>query len=266
MEIVESGSGAGNRARTGDPDLGKVVLYQLSYSRPQSAAASCRKRLGTSTSEGTDGSVGPQSCWGCGRCEAWPGAKDGTRRSRCRIRSPDHLARHLDDVETAVTLEPTPTGEPGQGHPPDPPLLGAASRRPPDALAVAPSRLDLDEDDRRTPSRAMRSISPNRSIDKRRASTTVTRGGAGTPRPRARRGPSRAGRGSLSEGRLARRVAGVAGVARVDDPVRLVARRPSALAESTRVATLAHGVGSGDASRCGTAAVKKRNFTRLAHR
>ncbi len=25
--------GAGNRIRTGDPDLGKVVLYQLSYSR-----------------------------------------------------------------------------------------------------------------------------------------------------------------------------------------------------------------------------------------
>ena len=26
-------NGAGNRIRTGDPDLGKVVLYQLSYSR-----------------------------------------------------------------------------------------------------------------------------------------------------------------------------------------------------------------------------------------
>jgi hypothetical protein len=26
-------TGAGNRTRTGDPDLGKVVLYQLSYSR-----------------------------------------------------------------------------------------------------------------------------------------------------------------------------------------------------------------------------------------
>jgi hypothetical protein len=27
-------SGAGNETRTRDPDLGKVVLYQLSYSRP----------------------------------------------------------------------------------------------------------------------------------------------------------------------------------------------------------------------------------------
>ena len=26
--------GAGNETRTRDPDLGKVVLYQLSYSRP----------------------------------------------------------------------------------------------------------------------------------------------------------------------------------------------------------------------------------------
>ncbi len=29
-------NGAGNRIRTGDPNLGKVVLYQLSYSRPKS--------------------------------------------------------------------------------------------------------------------------------------------------------------------------------------------------------------------------------------
>ena len=27
-------SGAGNRIRTGDPQLGKLMLYQLSYSRP----------------------------------------------------------------------------------------------------------------------------------------------------------------------------------------------------------------------------------------
>ena len=31
-DIVEFG--AGNETRTRDPDLGKVVLYQLSYSRP----------------------------------------------------------------------------------------------------------------------------------------------------------------------------------------------------------------------------------------
>ena len=29
----ESGTGAGDRIRTGDIDLGKVALYQLSYSR-----------------------------------------------------------------------------------------------------------------------------------------------------------------------------------------------------------------------------------------
>ena len=28
-----NGTGAGDRTRTGDPNLGKVVLYQLSYSR-----------------------------------------------------------------------------------------------------------------------------------------------------------------------------------------------------------------------------------------
>jgi hypothetical protein len=31
--IPEEESGAGNETRTRDPDLGKVVLYQLSYSR-----------------------------------------------------------------------------------------------------------------------------------------------------------------------------------------------------------------------------------------
>jgi hypothetical protein len=30
-------SGAGNETRTRDPDLGKVVLYQLSYSRVEAA-------------------------------------------------------------------------------------------------------------------------------------------------------------------------------------------------------------------------------------
>ncbi len=30
-------NGAGNEARTRDPDLGKVVLYQLSYSRNKNA-------------------------------------------------------------------------------------------------------------------------------------------------------------------------------------------------------------------------------------
>jgi hypothetical protein len=31
--------GAGNETRTRDPDLGKVVLYQLSYSRIEQAGA-----------------------------------------------------------------------------------------------------------------------------------------------------------------------------------------------------------------------------------
>ena len=35
-----SGHGAGNETRTRDPDLGKVVLYQLSYSRMEDAVAS----------------------------------------------------------------------------------------------------------------------------------------------------------------------------------------------------------------------------------
>ena len=33
MELCRSIYGAGNETRTRDPDLGKVVLYQLSYSR-----------------------------------------------------------------------------------------------------------------------------------------------------------------------------------------------------------------------------------------
>ena len=33
LPIPPLGLGAGNEARTRDPDLGKVVLYQLSYSR-----------------------------------------------------------------------------------------------------------------------------------------------------------------------------------------------------------------------------------------
>ena len=33
LPIPPLGRGAGNEARTRDPDLGKVVLYQLSYSR-----------------------------------------------------------------------------------------------------------------------------------------------------------------------------------------------------------------------------------------
>ena len=32
--MFQRGNGAGDRIRTGDIDLGKVALYQLSYSRP----------------------------------------------------------------------------------------------------------------------------------------------------------------------------------------------------------------------------------------
>ncbi|MEY2720657.1 MAG: hypothetical protein RL597_102 [Pseudomonadota bacterium] len=34
-------NGAGNETRTRDPDLGKVVLYQLSYSRPGTEGGDC---------------------------------------------------------------------------------------------------------------------------------------------------------------------------------------------------------------------------------
>jgi hypothetical protein len=46
-------SGAGNETRTRDPDLGKVVLYQLSYSRARPAIIRIVRRM--STSEMHDG-------------------------------------------------------------------------------------------------------------------------------------------------------------------------------------------------------------------
>ncbi len=39
-------NGAGNEARTRDPDLGKVVLYQLSYSRKKNVALLATFRCG----------------------------------------------------------------------------------------------------------------------------------------------------------------------------------------------------------------------------
>jgi hypothetical protein len=41
-EACEEWKGAGDRARTGDPNLGKVVLYQLSYTRRASRTRSIR--------------------------------------------------------------------------------------------------------------------------------------------------------------------------------------------------------------------------------
>ena len=38
--------GAGNETRTRDPDLGKVVLYQLSYSRILQQRANCKSAGG----------------------------------------------------------------------------------------------------------------------------------------------------------------------------------------------------------------------------
>ena len=38
--------GAGNEPRTRDPDLGKVVLYQLSYSRILQQRANCKSARG----------------------------------------------------------------------------------------------------------------------------------------------------------------------------------------------------------------------------
>ena len=37
VDVPRKEWGAGNETRTRDPDLGKVVLYQLSYSRTRSA-------------------------------------------------------------------------------------------------------------------------------------------------------------------------------------------------------------------------------------
>ena len=45
-------TGAGNEIRTRDPNLGKVVLYQLSYSRKRAAILSIRPHL--SSRQGTD--------------------------------------------------------------------------------------------------------------------------------------------------------------------------------------------------------------------
>jgi hypothetical protein len=39
--VLKKKIGAGNETRTRDPDLGKVVLYQLSYSRLEMLGASC---------------------------------------------------------------------------------------------------------------------------------------------------------------------------------------------------------------------------------
>jgi hypothetical protein len=44
-KIFDGGFGAGDRIRTGDIDLGKVALYQLSYSRPDVTTRSQRSIL-----------------------------------------------------------------------------------------------------------------------------------------------------------------------------------------------------------------------------
>ena len=55
MVLPGFASRAGNRTRTGDPNLGKVVLYQLSYSRMGDAVT----KLGR-----TRGRVNGRSGWG----------------------------------------------------------------------------------------------------------------------------------------------------------------------------------------------------------
>jgi hypothetical protein len=42
--MAEEKPGAGDRIRTGDIDLGKVALYQLSYSRPNRNPIFARKQ------------------------------------------------------------------------------------------------------------------------------------------------------------------------------------------------------------------------------
>src|SRR6476619_6335205 len=46
-EVLPCESGAGNETRTRDPDLGKVVLYQLSYSRGRTRIMAMRQILST---------------------------------------------------------------------------------------------------------------------------------------------------------------------------------------------------------------------------
>ncbi len=65
-------NGAGNEIRTRDPNLGKVVLYQLSYSRafdhPWSARADRASSLGTGSAmlTGSDPQKEAQPAWTTG--------------------------------------------------------------------------------------------------------------------------------------------------------------------------------------------------------
>ena len=49
FDLSFSEFGAGNEARTRDPNLGKVVLYQLSYSRISNLERETRLELATPT-------------------------------------------------------------------------------------------------------------------------------------------------------------------------------------------------------------------------
>src|SRR5687768_17616760 len=53
--------GAGNETRTRDPDLGKVVLYQLSYSRPgiRQAVGACGTRIVGTAARVSSHCIGP---------------------------------------------------------------------------------------------------------------------------------------------------------------------------------------------------------------
>src|SRR5262245_23331656 len=91
------GRGAGNGTRTRDPDLGKVVLYQLSYSRPL--------RPG----EHTVASARP------------PESK--RVRKVVRGQAPFGGAAHLHHVESAGRKRPAAAREPHRGRPRQPRAL-----------------------------------------------------------------------------------------------------------------------------------------------
>ncbi len=116
-------NGAGNETRTRDPDLGKVVLYQLSYSRIEQAAYSKRNRLGVKRSAARN-SARPLSP--TGSCPPLP----------WKIRQPRTKPQHHSPLEGESARQGRkPAAAPVGG--------GAPARRPVVGLTPAPFRIEL---------------------------------------------------------------------------------------------------------------------------
>src|SRR5688572_9065947 len=77
-------TGAGNETRTRDPDLGKVVLYQLSYSRRGSAILGMEKNVSTPECE-----VDSRAWRGRSLQPLRPSSRSAGHAA-CRYASPDH--------------------------------------------------------------------------------------------------------------------------------------------------------------------------------